>query len=143
MPSYILKPKPDEDYYVRYSTIVDSPTGGGTRAEMLTLDDVTPERLDRADDRGTSVHYGLPPFYGWHEDRIQVREGVTDPTRPSPWHYGSIARADLRTFCESLQDDGNFHPSPGLITWTTDDTDIPAATPIALAAAQPEPEHRS
>lgn len=120
MPSYILKPKPDEDFYLRYSTVVDSPCESGTRAEMLAWGH-DPARLDRADERGTSALVGEPPWYGWQDETIHVREGVMDPTEPDDAWWGSVARADMRAFCETLGDDGNFHPPAGMVTWEMPD----------------------
>lgn len=48
MPSSIIKPKRDEDFYVRYSTVVDSPCEFGTRDQMIAQG-IDAERLDRAD----------------------------------------------------------------------------------------------
>lgn len=116
MPSHIIKPKRDEDFYLRYSTIVNSPCESGTRAEMIAFGHDR-ERLDRADEFGTSAQWGNPRAYGWHEDSFQVREGVMDPTEPDHAWWGSVAREDLRAFCETLGDDGNFHPPAGMVTW--------------------------
>lgn len=112
MPRYIIKPKRDEDFYVAYSTVVDSPCESGTRSDFLS-DGTDPARLDRADDNGSSAmwHEGY-----WDDDRITVREGVEDATRNGAW-WGTIARDDLRAFCETLQDDGYFHPPAGMVAW--------------------------
>lgn len=116
MPRYIIKPKADEDFYVAYSTVVDSPCESGSRAEMSHI---AAERLDRADEYGTSAQWGEPPVYGWDDQKITVREGIIDPTRPERSFYGEVKRGDLRAFCESLQEDGYFHPLAGLVTWIT------------------------
>ena len=36
MPRYVIKPVPDRDFYVYYSTVVDSWIAAGTRAELLS-----------------------------------------------------------------------------------------------------------
>lgn len=115
MPSYIIKPKPDEDFYVRYSTVVDSPSGTfGTREEMLAAD-VPMDRLQRADQAGTSAFAGWP--FGWNETTIPVREGFDPDEIPDEAFMGEIARADLRALCETLGEDGLFHPPARMVTW--------------------------
>jgi hypothetical protein len=119
MPTAIIKPKRDEDFYVRYSTIVDSPCESGTREAMVAFG-IDPERCDRADEAGTSALWGYTDdtlWLGWQETTIHVREGVSDPTEPEDAWWGTIARADIRAFCETLGDDGNFHPPAGMVTW--------------------------
>lgn len=51
MPSYILKPDRDVDFYVEWSTVVDNATRVGPVREFP---DVPDERLIRADRQGTS-----------------------------------------------------------------------------------------
>lgn len=118
MPSYIVKPKPDEDYYVRYSTIVDAPTAAGTRADWLARGE-DPARLDRADASGSSALWPSTqrPAYGWHETEISVREGW--PTAPPEGTcFTLVSRSDLRILFETLGDDGYWHPPAGIVTWT-------------------------
>lgn len=57
MPSYVLKPVPDRDEYVVWSTIVDAITWWGS-AEVLMKEnsDVTQDRIDRANKLGTSSY---------------------------------------------------------------------------------------
>lgn len=69
MPSYVIKPNPDEDRYVMWSTVVDNGWILGTREQALREPDVTEERLDRADANGTSA---LDQDYGWDEKEIYV-----------------------------------------------------------------------
>lgn len=57
-------------------------------------------------------------WLGWQDTEIHVREGVMDPTAPDDAWWGTIARADLRAFCETLGEDGNFHPPAGMVTWS-------------------------
>jgi hypothetical protein len=116
MPSYIVKPKAGEDFYLRYSTIVDSPCESGTRADFMA-DGCDPDRLDRADEHGTSAMWGNPRVGGWADESFMVREGVEDLTKPEDAIYAMIARGDLHAFCETLQDDGYFHPPVGMLTW--------------------------
>lgn len=118
MPAYIIKPKPDEDFYIRYSTIVDSPTSWGSRAELQRIEPyATDERFARADEHGMSAQWGEPPAYGWHEPTLDVREGIDDPTMPEGAWWGSIPRDSIRAFCETIQADGRFHPPAGMVTW--------------------------
>ena len=124
MPSYIVKPKPDEDFYLRYSTIAVSPCEFGSRAEF-TKEGCDPARLDRADEHGTSAMFGDPREGGWSDTEFMVREGVRDATEPEDSEYAMIARSDLRALCETLQDDGHFHPPAGMLTWYVwSDTDV-------------------
>lgn len=84
MPSYIVKPDRDEDFYVMWSEVVDAPTGWGTRAEFkanpwFTPDDVADARFDRADQAGSSASWGDPndPIYGWQDDAfVYLQRGV-------------------------------------------------------------------
>lgn len=82
MPSYVVKPVRDDDFYVIWSTIVDAPTAFGDRAEVAEMRDVTEDRLQRADANGTSAFdadiFGYADqefllhnvdFKGWRNDR--------------------------------------------------------------------------
>lgn len=103
MPSYIVKDKPDEDYYVMWSSIVDAPTFAGTRAEMEAChwfgpQDVADERFERADTYGTSAQWGagepgqkITRVYGWDDSEGFVYQGE-----------GWLPRAKLRELCERL-----------------------------------------
>lgn len=53
MPSWIVKPSPDHDLYVEWSSVVDNAVAIGTREEMI-VGGVAVERLDRAGRTGTS-----------------------------------------------------------------------------------------
>jgi len=71
MPHFILKPEPDKDVYVWWSTICESPMAVGTRAELSDRmircgEKAGPERFDRADQRGTSSVDGLD---GWDDGK--------------------------------------------------------------------------
>lgn len=99
MPAYIVKDKPDVDFYVMWSDIVESPTFAGTRAEMEACDyftpaDVAPERFDRADQYGTSCHALLGDeslrFYRWDSNGFVFEQ------------KGFLPRARLRELCERL-----------------------------------------
>ena len=117
MPTFIVKPNRYEDFYVFWSTVVDAPTGFGTRAELVAAcppDRSVTERLDRADERGTSMIDGT--WYGWDDDEWLVREGVPRPPGPGYW---TVSRANVRALCEALSDDADptahltFHPEDG------------------------------
>lgn len=123
MGTTFIKPKANEDFYVLYSSVVDSPVGSGSRAEFeadeywQTSGVLGAERFERADAYGTSARWGSPRAYDWTDPDLMVREGVSDPTRPESSSYGLVKREDLRKFCESVGDDGMFHPEPGLVEW--------------------------
>ncbi|MFE9099867.1 hypothetical protein [Actinomadura geliboluensis] len=72
MPYYILKPDPDRDLYVEWSTIVDAPVGHGTRAEWVA-EGIAPARLDRADRTGTSAYRPLA-VGAWDDAELMVAE---------------------------------------------------------------------
>lgn len=67
MPRHIIKPDPNVDLYVEWSSVVDAPTAWGT-AEYLKL---SPERKERADRTGTSSMQG---FDDWEDGSIIVSE---------------------------------------------------------------------
>lgn len=101
MPSFIIKPKRTEDFYVLWSTIVDAPTAFGSREDLsatLGATEGRAERFDRAEEFGTSMcDPELPPnaqWFGWNDEEFIIREvGPID---------GHISRNDLRTLCERL-----------------------------------------
>jgi hypothetical protein len=71
MPHFILKPEPDKDLYVLWTTISEAPYFVGTRAQChraLTAwhEDARADRFTRADLRGTSSVDGLD---GWDDGK--------------------------------------------------------------------------
>lgn len=104
MPTFIVKPKRDEDFYVAWSTVVDAPVAWGTQA---ALDDgwrveTSPERFDRADEYGTSMFDPDLPrdqqWFGWHDTEFMIREVV-------PYRDGGAwvaPREQLRDICAGL-----------------------------------------
>lgn len=87
MPRFIIKPKPDEDFYVEWSTIVDDWTKAGTREEML--EDFEEERLERADKNGSSAY---PRLFHWDTEEFSLGQ------YPSQGHFAHVKRADLREY---------------------------------------------
>lgn len=97
MGKIVMKEAPDVDYYVEWSSVVEAPTFGGGRVEMLehlTMYDqpqadprFQPEaRLQRADETGTSsmwVHAQLgtdrPEEGAWDDwGQIYMQQGLLD-----------------------------------------------------------------
>lgn len=72
MPYYMLRPEPDWDLYIEWSTIVDAPVGHGTRAEWVA-EGIAPARLDRADRTGTSAYRPLD-IGAWDDEELMVAE---------------------------------------------------------------------
>lgn len=107
MPSYIVKASPDEDWYVRWSTIVDAPCEFGTRAEMERAPgvDSAPERFARADERGTSADWprwstdSMP--FGWQDAEFIVMEG-SPPSPDGQEGCWVLPRKNLRAYCERV-----------------------------------------
>lgn len=76
MPSYIIKPEPDEDLYVLWSDVVEAPVIIGTRAEVTRVlqswgrpAEAERDRFDRADRHGSSAMWPKTdrPIYGWDD----------------------------------------------------------------------------
>lgn len=131
MPSYIVKADPDQDFYVRWSTIVDAPTDWGTRSHLERSarrpEEVTPDRFARADERGTSADWpGFAPDeqpYGWTDsDGFIVGEVdlSNDQRNDDEGGWYVLPRANLRALCERL--DAEQDPSD-LLIWHTEGTD--------------------
>lgn len=79
MPTFIVKPERDRDLYVAWSSVVDAPTGFGSRSELADVmqsrgEDASPERFDRADAHGSSARFGKPVAYGWGDEAFIVHE---------------------------------------------------------------------
>lgn len=107
MGSFIVKPVSEEDFYVVYSTIVDSVTWFGSREELsgeLSYEEGRAERFDRADEYGSSDLVG---FYTWDRTDFVIREGIWNTPGWAVWL--EINRSELKEFCETLQEDGYFH----------------------------------
>lgn len=91
MPTYIIKPEPNRNFYILWSTITDSPTAWGDRAEiegyliedgLKSLQDRMAPRFLRADGRGTSVDWGNPPFFGgWNDEGLMYEQRGILPRR--------------------------------------------------------------
>lgn len=120
MPGFIVKPIADEDFYVRWSTIVDAPTAFGSREELaaeLGPEHGSPDRFERADEFGTSM---CDPeiardrqWFGWHKMEFMLREWPI-PNARSEGTYG-VPRENVRALCEQDEDDDPtdlliFHP---------------------------------
>ena len=100
VPTYIVKPNRDEDFYVWWSTIVDCPVGWGPR------DDSEPAvRYERADKEGSSVQWrapGYPVPFGWDDESFTLME-QDDLDYTDAWW--DLPRANLREFCR-CRDEG-------------------------------------
>ena len=116
MPSFIVKARPDEDWYCMWSTVVDAPTSWGTRAEMVQhawdARDVASERFERADKNGTSAK--IPgtsddrQWFGWNDGEFILMEaGPEQRDEDGCW---LLPRENLRAFCEALDADANTEP---------------------------------
>lgn len=99
MPTIIVKPERETDFYVAWSSMVEAPTCWGPREyvarEMACWDGpeaAAPERFDRADQTGTSARYpsGDAPEGGW-DDRGFIYQ-----------QQGWLPRARLTALCERL-----------------------------------------
>lgn len=114
----IIKPVADEDFYVAYSSIVDSPVFWGSREEFEKGYDIKEEgRLERADSNGTSSHIGE---FEWAEKDIIVREGVSGGV-PDGKVWLIVPRDRLREFCETLGKDGFFHVRKDQFEWQSEE----------------------
>lgn len=66
MGNFLIKPDPDEDFYVEWTTYTDSPIAYGDRAEFQEYDPTvyTDERFERCDRNGSSYMLRC----GWWDD---------------------------------------------------------------------------
>lgn len=99
MPSLVVKPEPDQDFYVVWSMGVDNVTYAGTREELQrgpAAADLTDERFERADTYGTSARPDgeMAGCYGWDHENFVVKN---DGTRPGFWW---LPRGRLRAYVE-------------------------------------------
>lgn len=112
MPSFIVKPNRDEDFYVLWSTVVDAPTAYGTRDELASLlrDEAaarfaqeTAERFERADEFGTSMNDPQlsrdRQWFGWHDKAFALREWPIPDARHDENFY-EVPRENVRALCE-------------------------------------------
>lgn len=104
MPTFVFKLTPDEDAYVLWSTVVDSPISTvETRDECarhLTRYNGTEyikERLARADRMGTSAQFPdeEKPFGSFHSQGMMVMESMEE--HAPRW----LPRGNLAAFCRA------------------------------------------
>jgi hypothetical protein len=107
MPTFIVKANREDDFYVLWSTVVDSPTGWGTKAEVKALlafrgVDASEERFNRADVTGTSMNDPLigikDQWFGWEDKEFLLMEWDI-PNRKKGGVY-LLPRENLKAFCE-------------------------------------------
>lgn len=125
MPSYVVKPTREEDFYVYWSEIVEAPVMWGNRAETLAYlasrpdsDRTNPvERLDRADQHGSSALWPrvTDPIYGWNDSgmiyqqqgylpRTRLREMVQRFTDANPGSDECVITPDVSDLLEPFED---------------------------------------
>lgn len=77
MPSYIVKINKEDDFYVYWSEIAESPHTWGTKEEVssymrsIRQDDDLQARFDRADENGTSA-FAYAENYGWEDTGVFI-----------------------------------------------------------------------
>jgi hypothetical protein len=98
MPSFIVKPERDVDFYVVWSTVVDSVTYAGSRAELIadlgTGVGTEPARFARADRHGSSVAGDHVGYLGWAHETFMVGEPLGEQR--------TMPRRNLRAFAEAV-----------------------------------------
>lgn len=97
MPSAIIKPSLEEDFYVEWSYVCDAPSVWGDRAtltrELMAYDPRASAsvRFERADATGTSF----------------IDDALGDTIIVQDWDhgkgYGTLKRTDIRTYCERME----------------------------------------
>lgn len=100
MPSFILKVNKEEDLYVYWSTVVESPHTWGTKDEVFkylteNLDhnkEDTERRFERANERGTSA-FAYRMDGGWDDSGFIFEQ------------RGVLPRANLKAFIESFNEE--------------------------------------
>lgn len=100
MGTTVVKPSPDDDFYVLWSDFVEAPLAFGDRAYLVEYLIAKPEspgdiaelRVARAERTGTSAVWPdlNDPAYGWKDDIFIYRQ------------MGIIRRHNLKTLCERL-----------------------------------------
>jgi hypothetical protein len=131
MPTYIIKPSRDEDFYVWWSTVVDAPIWWGPRHYAPLGNDARPERFARADERGTSANWDDCPIeempFGWNDDEWSITN--QDDLEETGEGWWLLPRKNLREFCRR-RDAGE--QIADLVRWEadelTDDEREPAVT---------------
>ena len=108
----LIKPQPDEDFYVCYSTVLFGPTEWGTRAESEEL--FSPKDFENADKFGSSSTHDSA--FHWADRRIEVRDGWAEGLAPDSAVTATIDREHLRELCESDVGAG-FTTRPQSIKW--------------------------
>lgn len=111
MPSFIVKPRAGEDFYVVWSTVVDAPTMFGTRDELISdypsRSEFASERFDRADEYGTSMcDPDLPrdrQWFGWHDEAFRLENWPIPNARHGEGIY-EVRRENVRALCERYPD---------------------------------------
>ena len=93
MPHFVVKADPNEDWYVEWTTITDGPVAYGTRADFLEEEPGWGDRMDRADQTGTSAMMD-PPWFSWDTEWFMVAEPL-DEQRTLP-------RKHLRAYTEAI-----------------------------------------
>lgn len=120
----IYKEAPEVDYYVEWSSIVEAPTFGGTRAEILPYlwehDDRKPDRiretdpshpenrLKRVDETGTSALWGNPRDGSWGTSgEIYMQRGLVSRANlfVLTRRLGEDENADVSDLIEPFEDD--------------------------------------
>lgn len=109
----VIKPRPDEDFYVFYSTLHFQPMEWGTRGDYEDLEEVD-EDFKRADKNGSSAQND-DTFY-WDEWEIEIRGGWASAIAPESAVAATIDRDDLRELCESDVGSG-FEVLPESVKW--------------------------
>ena len=101
MPTYIIKPSRDEDFYVWWSTVVDAPIGWGPRDYVPLDNEGSPERFARADERGTSANWPDWPVekmpFGWNVSEWRITN--QDDLEETGEGWWLLPRKNLREFC--------------------------------------------
>lgn len=101
MPTYIIKPSRDEDFYVWWSTVVDAPIGWGPRDYVPLDNEGSPERFARADERGTSANWPDWPVekmpFGWNDSEWSITN--QDDLEETGEGWWLLPRKNLREFC--------------------------------------------
>jgi hypothetical protein len=130
MGTTIMKESPDADYYIAWSSIVEAPLFGGTRAETLAylwetdqrkpeyvmeIDPSHPEtRLKRVDECGTSALWGNPLSGSWEDEGGEVYEQRGGCSRANLFvltrRLGEDAGADVTDLLTPFDDEAEVRP---------------------------------